>query len=72
VRIDFARARVRLVPGLFLMLEGRSFGPRSIDESQRAGVVLVPQERRADALIPVSAPISFYADAFDLKGARCS
>ena len=38
MRIDFARARVRLVPGLFLVLEGRGvgslLGPGPHDQAQ--------------------------------------
>jgi ABC-type sugar transport system ATPase subunit len=37
-----------------LLLDGTPFRPRGIADAQRAGVVLVPQERRADALLPDS------------------
>jgi ABC-type sugar transport system ATPase subunit len=37
-----------------LMLDDTHFRPRGISDAQRAGVVLVPQERRADALLPDS------------------
>jgi ABC-type sugar transport system ATPase subunit len=37
-----------------LRLRGRPYRPRSIAEAQRLGVVLVPQERRDEALIPGS------------------
>jgi ABC-type sugar transport system ATPase subunit len=35
-----------------LTLEGRGFRPTTVAQAQREGVVLVPQERRADALLP--------------------
>jgi ABC-type sugar transport system ATPase subunit len=37
-----------------LQLEGRPYRPRSVSDAQRAGVVLIPQERRAEALMPDS------------------
>jgi ABC-type sugar transport system ATPase subunit len=37
-----------------LRLDGHRFRPRGIADAQRAGVVLVPQERRSEALIPDS------------------
>jgi ABC-type sugar transport system ATPase subunit len=37
-----------------LLLDGAAFRPQSVADAQRAGVVLVPQERRADALLPDS------------------
>lgn len=37
-----------------LTLNGQSYDPRSITEAQRRGVVLVPQERRTEGLIPDS------------------
>ncbi len=37
-----------------LVLDGRGFAPRGIAEAQRAGVVLVPQERRSQSLTPDS------------------
>jgi ABC-type sugar transport system ATPase subunit len=37
-----------------LRLDGRSYRPRGIADAQRSGVVLVPQERRSEALMPDS------------------
>jgi ABC-type sugar transport system ATPase subunit len=37
-----------------LRLDGRPYRPRGIADAQRLGVVLVPQERRSDALLPDS------------------
>ncbi|MGH8926608.1 MAG: sugar ABC transporter ATP-binding protein [Acidimicrobiia bacterium] len=37
-----------------IMLHGKSFSPRSVRDAQNARVVLVPQERRADGLVPDS------------------
>jgi ABC-type sugar transport system ATPase subunit len=40
--------------GGHVRLDGHDFGPRNIGAAQRKGVVLVPQERRSQALIPDS------------------
>lgn len=37
-----------------MMLHGKSFSPRSVRDAHDARVVLVPQERRADGLVPDS------------------
>jgi ABC-type sugar transport system ATPase subunit len=37
-----------------LHLDGRPYRPRGVSDAQRAGVVLIPQERRAEALMPDS------------------
>jgi ABC-type sugar transport system ATPase subunit len=46
-------------------LEGRAFAPRSIAAAQRAGVVLVPQERRSEALTPGSVESNLNATTID-------
>jgi ABC-type sugar transport system ATPase subunit len=48
-----------------LRLDGGVFRPRTVAQAQRAGVVLVPQERRADALLPDSVERNLNATTID-------
>ena len=48
-----------------MSLEGRPFAPRDVRGAQRSGVVLVPQERRSQALIPDSVERNLNATTID-------
>jgi ABC-type sugar transport system ATPase subunit len=53
-----------------MRLDGRPFAPRSIGDAQRAGVVLVPQERRSEALTPDTVQRNLNATTIDRHALR--